>query len=94
MLTLNNTLSVLCSIGTGVLIPVAIIVLIKLLFAPLKFGMKILLNLVGGFVLLFALNLIGRFVGLAVPVNLLTCAITGVFGIPGALGCLAWVLFA
>lgn len=56
----------------------------KLLIVPLKWvGRLVLSSLIGG-VVLMAANLIGGYWGIFVPLNLLTAAITGLLGLPGA----------
>ena len=64
---------------------IALYVLVKILTAPIKWIFKFLLNAVTGFLLLFVANLISGFFNFAVPVNLITCFIAGVFGIPGVI---------
>ena len=63
----------------------ALYVLLKIVMAPIKWIFKLLLNAVSGFVLLFLANLIGGFFNFSVPVNLISCLISGVFGIPGVI---------
>ncbi len=63
----------------------ALYVLLKIVMAPIKWIFKLLLNAVSGFLLLFLANLIGGFFNFSVPVNLISCLISGVFGIPGVI---------
>ncbi len=63
----------------------ALYVLLKIVMAPIKWIFKLLLNAIIGFVLLFLANLIGGFFNFSVPVNLISCLISGVFGIPGVI---------
>ena len=63
----------------------ALYVLLKIVMAPIKWIFKLLLNALIGFVLLFLANLIGGFFNFSVPVNLISCLISGVFGIPGVI---------
>ena len=63
----------------------ALYVLLKIVMAPIKWIFKLLLNALSGFVLLFLANLIGGFFNFSVPVNLISCLISGVFGIPGVI---------
>ncbi len=63
----------------------ALYVLLKIVMAPIKWIFKLLLNAVSGFMLLFLANLIGGFFNFSVPVNLISCLISGVFGIPGVI---------
>ena len=64
---------------------VFVILLIKIISAPIKWFFKMLLNAALGFVVLFILNFFGEFIGISVPINLISCLITGFFGVPGVL---------
>ncbi len=44
---------------------------------------KIVVNSLSGFVCLWLLNLLSGFTGITLPINLVTCLITGFLGIPG-----------
>ena len=66
-------------------IVVAIYVLVRILAAPVKWISKMLLNAVAGFVLLFIANFVGGFFDFSIPVNLLTCVVSGAFGVPGVI---------
>ena len=66
-------------------VAVALYVLFKILAAPVKWIFKLLINAVIGFVLLFLANIVGGFFDFAIPVNLITCVIAGVFGVPGVI---------
>ena len=76
---------------TGVVI--ALYVLIRILTAPIKLIFKLLLNALTGFLLLFLANFVGGFFDFSIPVNLLTCLISGIFGIPGVIFLAVVVLF-
>ena len=72
---------------------VALYVLIKILAAPIKLIFKLLINAVLGFLLLFLANFVGGFFNFSIPVNLVTCLISGVFGIPGVIFLVIVMLF-
>ena len=72
---------------------VALYVLIKILAAPIKLIFKLLINAVLGFLLLFLANFVGGFFDFSIPVNLVTCLISGVFGIPGVIFLVIVMLF-
>lgn len=72
---------------------VALYVLIKILAAPIKLIFKLLINTVLGFLLLFLANFVGGFFDFSIPVNLLTCLISGVFGVPGVIFLAVVILF-
>ena len=59
------------------------VVLFKIAAAPIKLIFKLMLNALSGFMLLLIANLISGFFDFSIPVNLINCTITGVFGIPG-----------
>ena len=64
---------------------ISAVVVLKILAAPLKLIVKILLNALTGFLLLILANLISGFFDFSLPINLLNCLISGVFGIPGVI---------
>ena len=72
---------------------VAVYVLIKMLLAPIKWIFMFLLNAASGFVLLLLANFISGFFNFSFPVNLITCLIAGIFGIPGAIFIVVAMLF-
>ena len=63
----------------------ALYVLLKIIMAPIKLIFKFLLNAIVGFVLLFFTNIISSFFDFSIPINLISCLISGVFGIPGVI---------
>lgn len=60
----------------------------KLLIVPLKWTGKMLLSSLLGGVLIILLNAVGGNFGVFLPLNILTAAITGILGLPGAVGLL------
>ncbi len=74
-------------------VAVALYVLFKILAAPIKWIFKLLINAVIGFVLLFLANFVGGFFNFEIPVNLLTCVISGVFGVPGVIFLVVVLIF-
>ena len=83
-------------ITTGMLIIgvlIAIYVLIRILAAPIKWIFKLLLNALTGFLLLFLANFISGFFDFSIPVNLITCLVSGVFGIPGVIFLVVVIFF-
>ena len=66
------------------LVPVLLVIcFIRICYAPLKLGAKLLINGAGGFACLWLLNLISGFTGIFFPINLVTVAIAGFLGLPG-----------
>ena len=62
---------------------VGIILLIKLLSAPFRKIIKLLLNALMGFVMLYAVNFFGAFIGIELDVNLISALVAGFLGVPG-----------
>ena len=61
----------------------AIVLLLKLITAPIRLGYKLLINLASGYALLFLFNLFSGLTGFVLDLNLITAAILGLFGLPG-----------
>jgi inhibitor of the pro-sigma K processing machinery len=59
------------------------VVIFKIAAAPIRLIFKLLLNALSGFMLLLLANLISGFFDFSVPINLLSCIVSGAFGIPG-----------
>ena len=59
------------------------IVLVRLLFLPLKLTVKLLLNSGCGFLCLWLLNLAAPLTGIRFPINAATVLIAGSLGLPG-----------
>lgn len=56
----------------------------KLLIVPIKWVARLMLNSVIGGVIILLVNLVGDQVGIYLPLNILTAAIVGILGAPGA----------
>lgn len=68
----------------SILIPVVLIILVlRLLAAPLKLAVKLVINSLGGLICLWLLNWISGFTGILFPVNAVTAAVAGFLGLPG-----------
>lgn len=66
------------------LIPALLAVaLIRMLFLPMKFGLKLLLHSASGLLCLGLLNSVSGFTGFFFPVNAVTVTIAGFLGLPG-----------
>ena len=61
----------------------AIVLLLKLITAPIRLGYKLLIKLASGYALLFLFNLFSGLTGFVLDLNLITAAILGLFGLPG-----------
>lgn len=70
-------------------IVLAVIVGLKLLSKPIRFILKLIINTVLGFVLLWLVNFFGGSFGIELELTLLNALIVGFLGIPGVLLILA-----
>ena len=77
-----ETISVLLVLAAAVL---SVVILVKILAAPVRLGFKLLLNALCGFLLLIVVNIISGFFDFSIEINLVNTLIAGCFGIPGAL---------
>ena len=64
---------------------ISAVVVLKIFAAPVKLVFKLLLNMASGFLLLILANLVSGFFDFSVPINTLSCLLSGVFGIPGVI---------
>lgn len=67
---------------------VALIVLflvLKIIAAPIKIIIKLMLNALAGGVVLFLINMIGAGFGFVLDINWITSLIVGIFGAPGVI---------
>ena len=77
-----ETISVLLVLAAVVL---SVVILVKILAAPVRLVFKLLLNALCGFLLLIVVNIISGFFDFSIEINLVNTLIAGCFGIPGAL---------
>ena len=74
---------------SGAVIIVAVIAVIflllffKILGSSLKWILKLLLNAVTGFVILFLVNIVGGSIGIELDLNWINALVAGFFGAPG-----------
>ena len=60
-----------------------VVIILKLLLRPLKWGLRTAVHAFGGFACLWLLNTASCFTGLSLPVNAVTVLLAGTLGIPG-----------
>lgn len=67
---------------------------LRLLAAPLRWGLRLLLHGAAGVLALLAFNFLGKYIGVTVGVNLVTALTVGLFGPAGLLLLLLarWIL--
>ena len=70
-------------LGIEVVGIIAVILIVQLLSAPIRFAFKMLINALVGFAVLFLLNFAGEFVGLSLGINWINAVVVGVLGAPG-----------
>ena len=74
---------------SGAVIIVAVIAVIflllffKILGSSLKWILKLLLNAVTGFMILFLVNIVGGIIGIELDLNWINALVAGFFGAPG-----------
>lgn len=56
---------------------------IKIFATPIKWALKLLINALTGFVMLFIFNFLGGFIGLSLSVGWVSAIVAGVLGVPG-----------
>lgn len=66
-------------------VAVGVILLLKILSAPIRLAFKLLINAGVGFLILFVVNFFGDFVGFTLGVNFLNALVAGVLGVPGVI---------
>jgi len=76
-------LGALGTVGTTVVIAALVLLAILIFSKPLRFILKLGLNVLCGFVALILLNFVGGAFGLTLGVNWLNAAVVGVLGLPG-----------
>ena len=68
----------------ALLIPVVVgIVVVKFFFSQIGCLWKLAVNSVSGFICLWLLNLASGLTGIVLPINFVSCLLTGFLGIPG-----------
>ena len=72
---------------------IGVVLLIKLLAAPIRLIFKLMLNALMGFFVLIVVNIIGGFVDFSLTVNFVNAVIVGLLGIPGVVLLIVFKLF-
>lgn len=67
------------------IIIIALYLFLKLLSAPLKLAIKLLLHAGTGFLLLLVEEIIGGFFDFSLGISFINCLVAGIFGIPGVI---------
>ena len=71
--------------GLGIMILAGIILLLSIgLFRrPIKMLFRLVVNTIGGLIVLVVINFLGQFVGISLGLTGLNAIIVGIFGLPG-----------
>jgi len=82
------------SISTVVIAGVLLLLSITIFRKPIGLLFRLLVNAIGGFLMLFLLNFLGQFFGISLGLNWFNAIIVGIFGLPGVgfLLILQWLL--
>ena len=59
------------------------VIVVRLLFVPMKWALRLALHACCGFICLWLLNTVSGFTGLTLPINAVTVLISGTLGAPG-----------
>ena len=74
--TMEDILALIVPVLLGILV-------VKFLFSQAKLIWKIAANSISGFICLWLLNLASGLTGIVFEINLFTCLLVGILGIPG-----------
>ena len=77
-----ETLSSLLMLAASI---VFVVLLIKVLFKPIKGILKFIFNAVLGYILLFVISFFGEFIGLTIDLSVINIVIAGLLGVPGVI---------
>ena len=83
------------TIGTIVIAAIVILLSITIFLKPIRLLFRLLINTIGGFLILFLLNnALGQFIGVSLGFNWFNAVVVGIFGLPGVglLLILQWLL--
>lgn len=80
---LMNSISPVEFVAAFVIGLILLFVLIRLLYTPLRLALKLFVNSIFGGILLCFLNFAGMVLKINIGINLITCAVAGVLGVPG-----------
>jgi len=77
-----ETISSLLILGAVILLS---FVLIKVISAPMRGLLKLLINTALGYIALFILNFFGEFIGFTLGLNFVNALVVGFLGVPGVI---------
>lgn len=77
-----------------IIIAVAAILFFTLFRRPIRFILKVLFNILLGFIALILINMFGAFIGITIGVNWINAVVVALLGLPGVilLIVLQWIL--
>ena len=77
-----ETISSLLILGAFILV---CYVLIKIISAPMRWILKLMINTALGFAALFVLDFFGEFIGFTLGINIVNAVVVGLLGVPGVI---------
>ena len=72
---------------------ICVVLLIKIIAAPVKLAFKLLLNAGTGLLILIAVNLVGGFLDFSLDISVINALIAGILGVPGVILLIALKIF-
>ena len=72
---------------------ICVILLVKIIAAPIKLAFKLLLNAAVGLLILIGVNLVGGFLDFSLDITLINALVAGVLGVPGVILLIALKIF-
>lgn len=76
-----DTSTIIIAVGIFLLLALFLTLLAK----PIKWALKLLLNALFGFIILFVVNFFGGFIGINITVGWISALVAGILGIPGVI---------
>ncbi|MCL2843722.1 MAG: pro-sigmaK processing inhibitor BofA family protein [Oscillospiraceae bacterium] len=82
------------SIGTIVIVGIVLLLSVTIFRRPIRLLLRLVMNTIGGFIMLFVVNFLGQFIGISLTIGWFNAVIVGIFGLPGVgfLLILQWLL--
>jgi len=82
------------SVGTMVIVGIVLLLSVTIFRRPIGLLLRLVMNTIGGFIMLFVVNFLGGFIGISLGIGWFNAVIVGIFGLPGVglLLMLQWLL--
>ncbi|MCL2828898.1 MAG: pro-sigmaK processing inhibitor BofA family protein [Oscillospiraceae bacterium] len=73
----------MANLGTIILIGILILLTVIIFRRPFGCLLRLIINTIGGFIILFLFNFVGQFFGVTLSLGWFNAVIVGIFGLPG-----------